>query len=334
MDDNDGRGDEMRRRGWIVGALALLALLVVQGAAADQSYADPAGDATGGAPDVTTVAVANDGAGKITFDITVAGLPAPDTFVDVPMNTDLNPSTGDEGIDHEFFFSGSQGIGLLLRWNGSELVPVVVPTFRSSYANGVVHLEVNRADIGNTSGFAFWVSSLKVSGNQVVGFDDAPDGTAVYQYALAQHPACSDKIDNDGDGKVGRAGGSGVHVRDGHRRDRSAASAASPEAVRGQARRDGGVGEGRQGLYGGDDGDAQRRQAVRGSGHLQGEGRRDDAEGGRSGCGRNGTLHDAAARDGEAQAADRVDHRYGGNGQRREAVHVRDSLKNRAGPGR
>ena len=148
------------------------------------------------------MAVANDGAGKITFDITVAGLPAPDTFVDVPMNTDLNPSTGDEGIDHEFFFSGSQGIGLLFRWNGSELVPVVVPTFRSSYANGVVHLEVNRADIGNTSGFAFWVSSLKVSGTQVVGFDDAPDGTAVYQYALAQHPACSDKIDNDGDGKV------------------------------------------------------------------------------------------------------------------------------------
>jgi hypothetical protein len=66
----------------------------------------------------------------------------------------------------------------------------------------VVHLEVNRADIGNTSGFVFWVAGLKVSGNQVVGFDDAPDGTAVYQYALAQHPACSDKIDNDGDGKI------------------------------------------------------------------------------------------------------------------------------------
>ena len=213
MDDNDGRGDEMRRRGWIVGALALLALLVVQGAAADQSFSDPAGDATGGAPDVTTVAVANDGAGKITFDITVAGLPAPDTFVDVPMNTDLNPSTGDEGIDHEFFFSGSQGIGLLFRWNGSELVPVVVPTFRSAYANGVVHLEVNRADIGNTSGFAFWVSSLKVSGTQVVGFDDAPDGTAFYQYALAQHPACSDKIDNDGDGKVDAPASPGARPR-------------------------------------------------------------------------------------------------------------------------
>jgi hypothetical protein len=193
----------MRRRMWMTGAaLATLALLVVQGAAADQSYSDPAGDPSGGAPDVTAIAVANDGAGKITFDISVAGLPAADTFIDVPMNTDLNASTGDQGIDHEFFFSGSLGIGLLLRWNGTELAPVTVPSMRSSYANGVVHLEVNRADMGNTSAFVFWVSSLKVSGNQVVGVDDAPDGTAVYQYTLAQHPACSDKIDNDGDGKI------------------------------------------------------------------------------------------------------------------------------------
>lgn len=192
----------MRRRRWIVGVLALMALLLAQGAAADQTYTDPPGDATGGAPDITGIAVANDGAGKITFDITVAGLPAADTFVAVPLNTDLNAGTGDEGVDYEFFFSGAVGVGLLFRWSGSDYVPHVVPSFRSSYANGVVHLEVNRADIGNTSGFVFWVSAVKVSGNQVVGFDDAPDGTAVYQYALAQHPACSDKIDNDSDGKV------------------------------------------------------------------------------------------------------------------------------------
>ena len=192
----------MRRRGRVVIALAFLALLLVQGAAADQTYSDPAGDATGGAPDITTVAVANDGAGKITFDITVSGVPAPDTFVDVPLNTDLNASTGEQGTDYEFFYSGSAGIALLFRWNGSDFVPHVVPSYRFSFTSGVLHLEVNRADIGNTSGFVFWVSGLKASGNEIVGFDDAPDGTAVYQYALAQHPACSDKIDNDNDGKI------------------------------------------------------------------------------------------------------------------------------------
>jgi hypothetical protein len=193
----------MRRRIWLTGAvLATLALLIVQGAAADQSYTDPAGDATGGAPDITTVAVANDGAGKITLDITVAGIPAADTYVDVPLDTDVNQATGDQGIDYEFFVSGAVGVGLLLRWNGSDFVPHVVPSFRSSFANGILHLEVNRADIGNTNGFVFWVTGLKVSGGQLVGVDDAPDGTAVYQYALAQHPACSDKIDNDNDGKI------------------------------------------------------------------------------------------------------------------------------------
>jgi hypothetical protein len=195
----------MRRRSWLIVAVLATALLVVQGAAADQTYTDPAGDATGGAPDVTNVAVANDGAGKITFDITTAGLPAPDTFVDMPIDSDSNPNTGDDGIDYDFILQGSTGSGVLLRWNGSDYVPHVVPSARVSFASGVVHFEVNRADIGNSSGFVFWVSALKVSGTSVVGFDDAPDGTSVYTYALVQHPACSDKIDNDGDGKIDSA---------------------------------------------------------------------------------------------------------------------------------
>lgn len=192
----------MRRRMWITGAaLAAVALLIVQGAAADQSYSDPAGDPTGGAPDVTTIAVANDGAGKITFDITLTGIPAPDTVVEVPMNTDLSPS-GDDGIDYLWEMDGSNQLALLFRWNGSTYVPHVVSSLRTSFRNGVLHLEVNRADIGNTAAFMFWVSAFKISGNQVVGFDDAPDGTAVYSYTLAQFPACSDKIDNDSDGKI------------------------------------------------------------------------------------------------------------------------------------
>jgi len=192
----------MRRRIWLSGvALTALALLIVQGAAADQSYSDPAGDATGGAPDITAVAVANDGAGKITFDITVSGVPAPDTFVQVPMNTDLAPS-GDDGVDYAWEMDGSNQLALLFRWNGSTYVPHLVSSLRTSFRNGVLHLEVNRADIGNTGAFAFWASGVKVSGDSVVGFDDAPDGTAVYTYTLAQFPACSDKVDNDNDGKI------------------------------------------------------------------------------------------------------------------------------------
>jgi hypothetical protein len=192
----------MRRRSWLIVAVLATALLVVQGAAADQTYTDPAADATGGAPDVTNVAVANDGAGKITIDITVAGaLPAPDTFIQVPLNTDLDWNTGDDGIEYAFQL-GSSGLALLFRWDGANYVPHAVASARGSYANGVLHFEVNRSDIGNTSAFFFWVSAVKVSGGNVLGFDDAPDGTGVYTYTLAQHPACSDKIDNDGDGKA------------------------------------------------------------------------------------------------------------------------------------
>jgi hypothetical protein len=196
----------MRRRIWLSGvALTALALLVVQGAAADQSYSDPAGDATGGAPELTTIAVANDGAGKITFDLTVAGLPAPDTYVDVNMDTDANPTTGDHGLDYSFELSGAIGVGLLFRWNGSDWVPAGTPTSRGSYTNGVVHFEVNKADIGNPSMFFWWAETFKASGDQVVGFDDAPNGTSVYVYALTNFPACSDKVDNDNDGKIDSA---------------------------------------------------------------------------------------------------------------------------------
>jgi hypothetical protein len=191
----------MRKRGLIVAALAFLALMLVQGAAADQAFSDPAGDPTGGAPDITTIAVANDGAGKITWDVTVAGLPAPDTFLLIPMNTDLNPATGDDGVDYVFQLIGSAGVGVLARWTGSSYA-VFTSTARASYSNGVAHFEVNRADIGNPSLIPFWVSAVKVSGGQVVGYDDAPDGTALYQYVYVQHPACSDKLDNDNDGKI------------------------------------------------------------------------------------------------------------------------------------
>jgi hypothetical protein len=99
-----------------------------------------------------------------------------------------------------YFFSGGGGVGGLYRWNGSDLVPHAVASARSSVANGVVHYEVNRADIGNTSGFQF-----KVDGISRASFDSAPDDLAVYTYTLVQHPACSDKIDNDNDGKIDAA---------------------------------------------------------------------------------------------------------------------------------
>jgi hypothetical protein len=50
----------MGRRLILLIATAGLALALVQVAAADQTFTDPAGDATGGAADVGNVSVAND----------------------------------------------------------------------------------------------------------------------------------------------------------------------------------------------------------------------------------------------------------------------------------
>ena len=192
----------MRRRGWAVAVLTTLALLLARGAAADQSYTDPAGDATSGAPDITTVAVANDGAGKITIDVAFAALPGSGSFFGVSMDTDNNLNTGDYGADYSFFLPSS-GDGWLERWDGSDFVPIASPTVRVSFANGVVHFEANRNDLGNTSGLTFLVLALRVS-DQGIGEDWAPND-GFYQYTLAQHAACADKIDNDNDDKIDAA---------------------------------------------------------------------------------------------------------------------------------
>ena len=55
----------------VVGIIAAAACLVAAGAGiADTTNADPTGDATGGAPDITQVVTSNDAAGVITFRIT------------------------------------------------------------------------------------------------------------------------------------------------------------------------------------------------------------------------------------------------------------------------
>ena len=178
------------------GALATAAILVLApGAAADQTYSDPAGDATGGAPDITTVQVKNDAAGQISFDITVP-LPAPDynlggerTFVAVAFDTDRNRTTGDDGDDYGLQYFANADIEMLFRWTGSTMQPVPAPSLNVSYANGVFHFDINKSDLGNTEAFDFWAVAFKMSPDgEELGWDEAPDGMALWSYTVTEPP--------------------------------------------------------------------------------------------------------------------------------------------------
>jgi hypothetical protein len=178
----------VRRSALVVCAL-VGGLLFVPAAAGDQAYSDPAGDATGGAPDLTAITVANDAAGTITFSAAAAGLPAPDTDINLIVDSDRNLSTGDpDGDEFWLYLDGASLESFGLRWNGSDWVAWSPPTGRASFENGTWTLSVNRSDLNGTASFDFYFIGAKYSGDSVVGRDDAPDGTALYTYTVTQTP--------------------------------------------------------------------------------------------------------------------------------------------------
>jgi hypothetical protein len=179
------------RRRWLaaIAGTAAVVLLVAQGAAADQSYSDAVGDATNGAPDITTIRVTNDTAGWITFSVSVTGLPQAETLLMLPINADLNMSTGSSGDDFTVALEG-QSLGAVgMRWDGSALV-AWAPSMglQSSFASGTWTVRLNKADVFGTNRFAFWLGAAKFAGGQIVGSDVAPEGTGVYTYDVTQPP--------------------------------------------------------------------------------------------------------------------------------------------------
>jgi hypothetical protein len=179
----------MRRRIWLTGAvLATLALLIVQGAAADQSYTDPAGD-SGPGPDITSVVVSNDDAGTITFKVTTANRPVLTEHFSlvIELDTDSNASTGKEGS--EFFLLALAAGGnlnvLLAEYAGSSVV-VRVSSAKASYAAGVATVSISKADLRNTPAFHFWVG-VDDNPDDESNWDPAPDA-GTWSYTLTTTP--------------------------------------------------------------------------------------------------------------------------------------------------
>jgi hypothetical protein len=179
-------------------ALAAALLLVVSTTASARpldikpiSFTDQVGDA-GTAPDVSTVSVTNDVNGTYTIDVTFATPLTPASFVDLYLDTDLNPATGDTQLAGADFAieddESTQSFGFY-KWGGSPATfspvsPVGVHV-RSSQDSKGLEFQVGTADLGAVTGFNFFVESADADGS-TGHYDDAPSGTAVWQYKLQQ----------------------------------------------------------------------------------------------------------------------------------------------------
>jgi hypothetical protein len=169
------------------------------------TFTEPTGD-SGTAADITSVVVSNDSKGQITFQVNFAAAPTSTDTVDVLVDSDANPSTGDTGAAGAEYDlqadigSNSAGLGF---WNGTPWTAAPSQaTFSASQGSAQVTFSVNRSDLGNTSSFNFWVDSSDGQGG--AGHEDQAPDQSTWSYQLASSLQLSVVLSG---GSGARAGG-------------------------------------------------------------------------------------------------------------------------------
>jgi hypothetical protein len=137
-------------------------------------FVDPTGDAIGGGPDITRVALENDDAGTLRFSVTTPSHSSLPSLKGIGFwfDSDRNTGTGVGGTDYRVFIDPSSQTPSFDRWNAStgqwNSVSGVL-TF-SGYSGGVWTVSMRTSGLGGASIFNFYVGSI----NQM------PDGTRPY----------------------------------------------------------------------------------------------------------------------------------------------------------
>lgn len=164
-----------------------LALIAVPGALASRSYTDPTGD-SGGAPDISSVGVSHDNAGRITLTITTnqPTLAADATFWGY-LDTDVTSTTGlphrGLGVDH-FFLADATG-GMLAHVVDNRISFDFNSTFTAGYANGTLTAQFDRSELGASERFAFLLESDQDDEDgDTIASDSAPNGPPFYEYSF------------------------------------------------------------------------------------------------------------------------------------------------------
>jgi hypothetical protein len=150
-----------------------------------QTFSDSIGE-DANAPDITTVAVSNDDAGLITFQVNISNRPTltQDMFILLFLDTDQNASTGaTDFLGAEYAIDLEPGAVALFRWNGTDFVQAPSQTSLTyAYTNGAT-IRVSAADLGRTKAINFGAEAVSgltfdAAGNPVTDNlhrDFAPD---------------------------------------------------------------------------------------------------------------------------------------------------------------
>jgi hypothetical protein len=160
----------------------------------DAEYADAVGDASGGrAPDISRVAVSNDGDGNIGIRLFYANRSCATSgdFAIVFLDTDENLTTPPGGIayDYALYVDGTAGTRGIAIWNGTTYEPLSLASLRASCdAPGYDSWVLNRSDVGIASGFNFAVRTVSTDSAGTQYTDFGPGSPGIWNYQLSTPP--------------------------------------------------------------------------------------------------------------------------------------------------
>jgi hypothetical protein len=186
---------------FVAGALIAATATVAHGSATrsqsnSQNFPDSQGE-NPAAPDITSIGVSNDDAGKLTFQVNISNRPAltPDMLLVIFLDTDSNPATGDPNLNGADYVIQliPQGVGLF-KWNGTDFAAAASQSsLVYAYGSTGATINVNASDLGKPKAFNFGVEvdsgiATDASGNPDFTnavYDLAPDpGHGFYSYQV------------------------------------------------------------------------------------------------------------------------------------------------------
>jgi hypothetical protein len=137
----------MPRRFAVVAALATVVVTTAAGADVTTAVPDRSGDAVGVAADITNGSITQDAGGTLAFGFTLANRSAltADDELQLFLDTDANPSTGEDG-DEYILWSQAGQTPQAQRWTGSSWQRTGLP----SLAGTGTTIRVHPRDLGNT----------------------------------------------------------------------------------------------------------------------------------------------------------------------------------------
>jgi hypothetical protein len=188
----------MQRRVTVFGlVLAAAAALALGGSAAiagnSQTFADSTGEDPA-APDITSVAVSNDDAGIVSFQINVANRPALTPDMLFLVFVDSIPGEGDrESFGADYLIQLEPAGVAVFKWNGSDYLFQSTPSLTYTYGSSGPTIKLHVSGLGNGRALnlvvlAYAGLTVDASGNlsaENAHSDLAPDrGRGTYAYSV------------------------------------------------------------------------------------------------------------------------------------------------------